>query len=215
VKPTGFALTGSAQSGGTVNVQKPSELLPLRRLQATEITGKLVGVKDVPDRGLKAGKLGGKLRILLCRIGKVHELLPDEIVERALDAESPLDAASRPALLYPDLLELHADTIPAGLSIAQKPSAIFSAPSSRMRLAYRLGAAFIALTKTARAVPWAKNVARESPSGNLLILPLAAITERSAADKLSQAALQNWCEAGAPMDAHSSHFLVFRARTAG
>jgi hypothetical protein len=48
---------------------------------------------------LKTWKLGGELRMSLCCISKVHELLPDEIVERALDSESPLDAAGRPALL--------------------------------------------------------------------------------------------------------------------
>ena len=45
----------------------------------------------------------------LCRISKVHELLPDQIVECALDAKSPFDAAGRPALLDPDLVEFHAD----------------------------------------------------------------------------------------------------------
>jgi hypothetical protein len=41
----------------------------------------------------------------LCRIRKVRELLPDQIIECALDPKSPLDAARRPALLYPDLVE--------------------------------------------------------------------------------------------------------------
>ncbi len=63
----------------------------------------------------------------LSRISKVHELLPDQIVERALDAKSPFDAAGRPALLYPDLVELyaaHVATIRVGLSRAQKKCAI-------------------------------------------------------------------------------------------
>jgi hypothetical protein len=71
----------------------------------------------------KPWKLGGKLRMPLSRISKVHELLPDQIVECALDAKSPFDAAGRPALLYPDLVVLyaaHVATIKAGLSRAQK-----------------------------------------------------------------------------------------------
>lgn len=99
------------------------ELFSPRRLKATQITRKLVGVEDVPHRGLKPWKLGGKLRMLLCRISKVHKLLPEKIVERALDAKSPFNAAGRPTLLYPDLVKLyaaHAATIKAGLSRAQK-----------------------------------------------------------------------------------------------
>jgi hypothetical protein len=99
------------------------ELFSPGRLKATQIARKLVGVEDVPHRGLKPWKLGGKLRMLLCRISKVHELLPEQIVERALDTKSPFNAAGRPALLYPDLVKLyaaHAATITAGPSRAQK-----------------------------------------------------------------------------------------------
>lgn len=99
------------------------ELFSPRRLKATQITRKLVGVEDVPHRSLKPWKLGGKLRMLLCRISKVHELLPEQIVESALDTKSPFNAAGCPALLYPDLVKLyaaHAATIKAGLSRAQR-----------------------------------------------------------------------------------------------
>jgi hypothetical protein len=99
------------------------ELFSPRRLKATQIPRKLVGVEDVPHRSLKPWKLGGKLRMLLCRISKVHELLPEQIVESALDTKSPFNAAGGPALLYPDLVKLyaaHAATIKAGLSRAQK-----------------------------------------------------------------------------------------------
>lgn len=98
------------------------ELFSPRRLKAAQITSKLIGVEDVPHLGLKPWKLGGKLRMPLCRISKVRELLPDQIVECALDAKSPFDAAGRPALLYPDLVELyaaHAATIKVGLIRAQ------------------------------------------------------------------------------------------------
>ena len=99
------------------------QFLSPRRLQATQITGQLVGIEEVPHRSLKPWKLSGKLRIPLCRIGKVYELLAEQIVEGALDAESPFDTASRPALLYPDLVELdaaHAATISIGPSRTQK-----------------------------------------------------------------------------------------------
>jgi len=57
------------------------------------------------------------------RISKVRELLPDQIVECALDAVSSLDAAGRLALLYPNFVELnvaHPVTISVGLSRTQK-----------------------------------------------------------------------------------------------
>ncbi len=124
---TGFSLACPARPRKTVNVEKLLELFSPRRLKATQITRKLIGVEDVPHCGLKPWKLGGKLRMPLCRISKVHELLPDQIVECALDAKSPFDAAGRPALLYPDLVELyaaHVATIRVGLSRAQKKCAI-------------------------------------------------------------------------------------------
>ena len=83
------------------------EFFSPRRLKGTQIARKLVGVEYVPHRGLKPWKLGGKLPMLLCRISKVHELLLEKIVERALDTKSPVNAAGRPALLYPDLVKLY------------------------------------------------------------------------------------------------------------
>jgi hypothetical protein len=103
---------------------------------------------------LKPWKLGGKLRMPLCRTSKVHELLRDQLVERALNAKSPFDAAGRPALLYPDLVELcaaHAATIKVGLSRTQKPARFpWHDPSARCisltaygRLALRLQATLL------------------------------------------------------------------------
>src|ERR1700676_4555187 len=79
----------------------------------------------------------------LRRIRKVHELLPDQIVECTLDPKSPFDAARRPALLYPDLVEsytAHAATYnKVVLSRTQNNCSIPRArPISHMHLSYRL-----------------------------------------------------------------------------
>ena len=90
----------------------------------------------------------------LCRISKVHELLPDQIVERALNAQSPFDAAGLPAVLYPDLVELyaaHAATIKVGLRRTQKtarfpwhdPSARCISLTAYGRLALRVQATLL------------------------------------------------------------------------
>jgi hypothetical protein len=52
------------------------ELLSARRLKATQITSKLIGVEDVPHCGLKPWKLGGKLRMPLRRISKFMSFSP-------------------------------------------------------------------------------------------------------------------------------------------
>jgi hypothetical protein len=80
-----------------------------------------------PRRTCLSHVLGGKLRMLLCRINKVHELLPEQILERALDTKSPFNAAGCPALLYPDLVKLyaaHGPTIKGWSRRAQKTAPI-------------------------------------------------------------------------------------------
>jgi hypothetical protein len=112
----GFALGCSARPRGTVHVKKFLELLSARRFQATQITSKLVLIENVPHRGLKPWKLGRKLRLTVCRFSKVHKLLPDKVVERTLNPETPFDATRRSALLHPDFVKLNA-THPATISV--------------------------------------------------------------------------------------------------
>jgi hypothetical protein len=52
------------------------ELFSPGRLKATQIARKLVGVEDVPHRGLKPWKLGGKLRMLRCPSAKFMSFSP-------------------------------------------------------------------------------------------------------------------------------------------
>jgi hypothetical protein len=53
------------------------------------MTSKLMPVVDVPHRSLKTWKLGGKLRVLLCRISEVPELyLPSGGMQTQLKAGS-------------------------------------------------------------------------------------------------------------------------------
>ena len=77
----------------------------------------------------------------LGRISKVHKLLPDQIIQRALDAESPFDAAGRTTLLYPDLMELnaaHAVTISVGFSRSKKVRDAEPPTIWQMHLTHRL-----------------------------------------------------------------------------
>jgi len=45
------------------------------------------------------------------RVSKRDELFADQVIERTLRAKPSLDPLRRPALLRPDLLEPHAETI--------------------------------------------------------------------------------------------------------
>jgi hypothetical protein len=62
-------------------------------------------VEDPPHLRQEAGQLPGELRPLFGSVGKVQQLLTDQLVKRALHAEAPLDSLRRLALLDPDLLE--------------------------------------------------------------------------------------------------------------
>jgi hypothetical protein len=54
-----------------------------------------------PRRTCLSHVFGGKLRMLLCRINKVHELLPEQILERALDTKSPTKCRGLPGTVVP------------------------------------------------------------------------------------------------------------------
>ncbi|HXN24147.1 MAG TPA: hypothetical protein VOA41_15505 [Candidatus Dormibacteraeota bacterium] len=61
--------------------------------------------------------------ITFAGIPKVQQLFTKKIIQRALDAELLLDPAGRPTLLYPDLVELHADNYIAGVRRRKAPQA--------------------------------------------------------------------------------------------
>jgi hypothetical protein len=74
-------------------------------LQARNVARDLVLVENLPYLRQKARQFAGELRPLLGGIGKVQQLLANQVIEGALHAETPLDSFRRLALLDPDLLE--------------------------------------------------------------------------------------------------------------
>jgi hypothetical protein len=53
-------------------------------------------------------KFGSKLRVPVCCLSEVPQLLADQIFQRALDAESVSHRPARLALLDPNPVEVHA-----------------------------------------------------------------------------------------------------------
>ena len=103
----------------TVNVEKHLQFLSSRWLKGGQVAGEFIGVEDIPHLGLKTRKLSGELRALICRLSKIQQFFAEKIIQRALDAELLFDPAGRPALMHPDLVELHAGNYIAGESRTQ------------------------------------------------------------------------------------------------
>jgi hypothetical protein len=91
------------------HVEKLLQSLSFPWLKGGQVAGEFIRVEDVPYLCLKTRKLSSELRPIHCDLCEVQQLLTKKIVQRALDAELLLDPARRPALLYPDLFELHAE----------------------------------------------------------------------------------------------------------
>ncbi len=92
---------------GSVHVQQPAELFSSRRLLARDISGKLILIEYLPNGRKKSRQFLRELRLAFGLIRERHQLLADEVVERALGAEVPPDSLRCSTLLDPDLLESH------------------------------------------------------------------------------------------------------------
>jgi hypothetical protein len=74
---------------------------------ARDISGKLILIEYLPNGCEKSRQFLRELRLSLGFVRERHQLLADELVERALGAEVPPDSLRCSALLDPDLLESH------------------------------------------------------------------------------------------------------------
>ena len=95
----------------SVHVEEPSETPSCRGSSGGDIAGDFVLVEHAPDGRQEFRELFGELGLVLSHLGKRDELFADQVVESTLRAEAALDPLRRPALLRPDLLEPHAETI--------------------------------------------------------------------------------------------------------
>src|SRR5262249_41664964 len=91
----------------TVSQEKPLKCLASLRCAHGDVAGDLALIEHAVDRRKKARQLGRELGMILCRVDKRRKFLVNQIVERGLCAEAPLDGSRGPALLNPDLLESH------------------------------------------------------------------------------------------------------------
>ncbi len=74
---------------------------------AFDPTRNLELVEDLPDCSQKLWKLPCEGGMIASRISECHQLLADQVIERALGTETPLDPLHRPTLVNPSLLEPH------------------------------------------------------------------------------------------------------------
>jgi hypothetical protein len=95
----------------SLDVQKPSETPSRGGSAGCDIPGDFVLVEHAPDGGQESRQLFSELGMALGHLGKRHELFADQVIESTLRAKAALDPLCRPALLDPDLLKLHAETI--------------------------------------------------------------------------------------------------------
>lgn len=70
------------------NVEESLQFPSGRRLKAGYIAAEFIRVENLPHCCLKARELGGKIRILICRLREVQQLLTHQVVQRVLDAET-------------------------------------------------------------------------------------------------------------------------------
>ena len=97
-------------------MEKFLQLVPGHGPLRSQVTGKLIGVKDLPHGGLKTWKLSGKLGMLFGGFGEVQQLLADQIIQCVFQAESPPNGAGGLALLSPNLVILHEGDYTATMS---------------------------------------------------------------------------------------------------
>ena len=95
----------------STNVEELLEAPSCRRPSSGDIAGDFVLVEHAPDGRQESRKLFGELGVVLSHRSKRDELFADQVVESALRAKAALDPLCRSALLLPDLLKPHAETI--------------------------------------------------------------------------------------------------------
>lgn len=95
----------------STNVEEPSETTSCCGPSGGDIAGDFVLVEHAPDGRQESRELFGELGVVLSHRSKRHELFADQVVESTLRAKAALDPLCRSALLRPDLLEPHAETI--------------------------------------------------------------------------------------------------------
>ena len=95
----------------STNVEEPLETCSCRGPSGEDIAGDFVLVEHAPDGRQESRKLFGELGVVLSHRSKRDEFFADQVVESTLRTKAALDPLCRSALLRPDLLKLHAETI--------------------------------------------------------------------------------------------------------
>src|ERR1700746_2798086 len=93
------------------DVEKLLEFFPGGRLKAGYIAAEFIGVENLSHSRLKARELGSKIRILIRCPGEGWQLLADQIVQRVFDAETLTNRGRNRALLLPDLVKVHGNSV--------------------------------------------------------------------------------------------------------
>jgi hypothetical protein len=91
----------------SAQVQELSEAIARGWLSARDVAGKLVLVKRPPEASQESRKFSREGRIIASRVGEVHQLLANQVIECTLRAEASFDGFCCLALLDPNLLESH------------------------------------------------------------------------------------------------------------
>jgi len=89
-----------------VQIAKIGVAFGLLAFKSREMDAYFVSRKHAPDLRYKSRKLPGECGMLMGRVGKIHEFLPNGIVKCRLEPIAHLDGSSRFALLDPDFLML-------------------------------------------------------------------------------------------------------------
>ena len=87
-------------------VQEAAQCFARLGLQARNIAGDLVLVEDTPHLRQEAWQFTGELGSLFGCLGEIQQFLANQVIKRALRAESSLDVLRRPALIDPNLFEI-------------------------------------------------------------------------------------------------------------
>ncbi len=101
---------GARQTIST-NVEEPLETFSCRGPSGEDIAGDFVLVEHAPDGRQESRELFGELGVVLSHRSKRDEFFADQAVESTLRTKAALDPLCRSALIRPDLLEPHAETI--------------------------------------------------------------------------------------------------------